>query len=59
MTIPGSDTLLEAQIERIISQRNADRLVFGTIHELAHELGMSSQTLHLSLIHISEPTRLV
>ena len=50
MTIPGSDTLLEAQIERIISQRNADRLVFGTIHELAHELGMSSQTLHRRLI---------
>ena len=49
MTIPGSDTLLEAQIERIISQRNADRLVFGTIHELAHELGMSSQTLHRRL----------
>jgi AraC-like DNA-binding protein len=49
MTIPGSGTLLEAQIERIISQRNTERLVFGTIHELAKELSMSPQTLHRRL----------
>jgi AraC-like DNA-binding protein len=49
MTIPGSGTLLEAQIERIISQRNTERLVFGTIHELAEELSMSPQTLHRRL----------
>ncbi|MDG0968359.1 MAG: AraC family transcriptional regulator [Porticoccaceae bacterium] len=49
MTIPGSNTLLEAQIERIISQRDANRLIFGSIHELASELGMSSQTLHRRL----------
>jgi AraC-like DNA-binding protein len=49
MTIPGSGTLLEAQIERIISQRSTERLVFGTIHELAEELSMSPQTLHRRL----------
>lgn len=49
MTIPGSDSLLETQIERIINQRDSSRLVFGTIHELAAELGMSTQTLHRRL----------
>jgi AraC-like DNA-binding protein len=49
MTIPGSDTILEAKIERIISQRHPDRLVFASIHQLAKELGMSSQTLHRRL----------
>jgi AraC-like DNA-binding protein len=49
MTIPGSETILEAQIERIISQRDPDRLVFSTIQELAEELGMSAQTLHRRL----------
>jgi AraC-like DNA-binding protein len=49
MTIPGSDTTLEAQIERIIGQRDQDRLVFAPIHELAKELGVSSQTLHRRL----------
>ena len=49
MTIPGSDTTLEAQIERIIGQRDPDRLVFAPIHELAKELGVSSQTLHRRL----------
>ena len=39
MTIPGSDSTLEAQIERIIGQRHPDRLVFAPIHELAKELG--------------------
>jgi AraC-like DNA-binding protein len=49
MTIPGSETILEAQIERIISQRAPNQLTFPTIHELADELGMSSQTLHRRL----------
>jgi AraC-like DNA-binding protein len=49
MTIPGSDSTLEAQIERMIGQRHPDRLVFAPIHELAKELGVSSQTLHRRL----------
>jgi AraC-like DNA-binding protein len=49
MTIPGSDSTLEAQIERMIAQRHPDRLVFAPIHELAKELGVSSQTLHRRL----------
>ena len=49
MTIPGSDSTLEAQIERMIAQRHPDRLVFAPIHELARELGVSSQTLHRRL----------
>ncbi|MGB0450074.1 MAG: AraC family transcriptional regulator [Porticoccaceae bacterium] len=49
MTIPGSDRTLEAQIERMISQRHPDRLVFAPIHQLAAELGISSQTLHRRL----------
>ena len=49
MTIPGSDSTLEAQIERIISQRHPNRLVFAPIHQLAAELGISSQTLHRRL----------
>ena len=49
MTIPGSESTLEAQIERIISQRHPDRLLFISIHELASELGISSQTLHRRL----------
>ena len=49
MTIPGSDSTLEAQIERIIGQRHPDRLVFAPIHEMAKELGISSQTLHRRL----------
>jgi len=49
MTIPGSDTTLEAQIERIISTRDPERLVFMSIHQLAKELGLSSQTLHRRL----------
>ncbi len=49
MTIPGSDTVLEAQIERLIHQRDPDRLVFGSIQELAAELGISAQTLHRRL----------
>ncbi len=49
MTIPGSDSTLEVQIERIIGQRHPDRLVFAPIHELARELGISSQTLHRRL----------
>ncbi len=49
MTIPGSDSTLEAQIERMIAQRHPDRLVFVPIHELARELGVSSQTLHRRL----------
>ena len=50
MTIPGSDSTLEAQIERMIAQRHPDRLVFAPIHELAKELGVSSQTLHRRLM---------
>ena len=49
MTIPGSDSTLEAQIERIISTRHPERLVFMPIHQLAKELGISSQTLHRRL----------
>jgi AraC-like DNA-binding protein len=49
MTIPGSDTTLEAQIERIISQRHPVNLVFVPIHQMAAELGISSQTLHRRL----------
>jgi AraC-like DNA-binding protein len=49
MTIPGSETILEAQIERIIRQRASNQLTFPIIHELADELGMSSQTLHRRL----------
>lgn len=49
MTIPGSDSTLEAQIERIIAQRHPDKLVFVPIHDLAGELGISSQTLHRRL----------
>lgn len=49
MTIPGSDSTLEAQIERIIAQRHPDRLIFASIHKLAVELGISSQTLHRRL----------
>ena len=49
MTIPGSDSTLEAQIERIISQRHPDRLEFMPIHQLAAELSISSQTLHRRL----------
>ena len=49
MTIPGSDTVLEAQIERLIHQRDPDRLMFGSIQELASELGISAQTLHRRL----------
>ena len=50
MTIPGFDSTLEAQIERIISQRHPDHLVFMPIHQLAAELGISSQTLHRRLV---------
>jgi len=49
MTIPGSDSTLEAKIERMIAQRDPDRLVFVPIHQLAEELGISSQTLHRRL----------
>lgn len=49
MTIPGSDSTLEAKIERIIGQRHPDRLIFAPIHQLAEELGISSQTLHRRL----------
>ncbi len=49
MTIPGFDSTLEAQIERIITQRHPERLVFAPIHQLAAELGISSQTLHRRL----------
>ena len=49
MTIPGSESTLEAQIERIISQRHPQRLIFSSIHTLAAELGISSQTLHRRL----------
>lgn len=49
MTIPGSDTTLEAQIERIISQRHPVNLIFMPIHQMAAELGISSQTLHRRL----------
>jgi len=49
MTIPGSDSTLEVQIERIITQRHPDRLIFVPIQQLANELGMSSQTLHRRL----------
>ena len=49
MTIPGSDSTLEAQVERIIRQQNPDRLVFAPIHQMAKELGISSQTLHRRL----------
>ena len=49
MTIPGSDSTLEAQIERIITQRHPDRLIFVPIHKMAAELHISSQTLHRRL----------
>ena len=49
MTIPGSGSTLEAKIERMIAQRDPDRLVFAPIHQLAAELGISSQTLHRRL----------
>ena len=49
MTIPGSDSTLEAQIERIITHRHPDRLEFAPIHQIAKELEISSQTLHRRL----------
>lgn len=49
MTIPGSESTLESQIERIINQRHSDRLIFSSIHDIARELGISSQTLHRRL----------
>lgn len=49
MTIPGSDRTLEAQIERMIGQRHPNKLIFAPIHQLATELGISSQTLHRRL----------
>ena len=49
MTIPGSDSTLEAQIERIIGQRHPHKLVFAPIQVVAKELGFSSQTLHRRL----------
>ena len=49
MTIPGSDSTLEAQIERIIGQRHPDRLVFAPMHELAKELGLAARHLHRRL----------
>jgi len=49
MTIPGSESSLEVQIERLIVQRHSQRLVFPSIHELAEELGISGQTLHRRL----------
>ncbi len=49
MTIPGSDSTLEAQIERLILQRNPQRLQFPSIGSLAAELNISTQTLHRRL----------
>ena len=49
MTIPGSDSTLEAQIERIITQRDPNQLIFAPIQHLADELGISPQTLHRRL----------
>lgn len=51
MTIPGSDSTLEAQIERMVLQRSPRQLVFPTINQLALELNLSPQTLHRRLKH--------
>ena len=48
MTIPGYEDSLEGQIERLIKARG-QRLDFPSIHYLADELGLSSQTLHRRL----------
>ena len=49
MTIPGYDSTLEGQIERLLKTRNSYSLNFPSIHELAKELGLSVQTLHRQL----------
>jgi AraC-like DNA-binding protein len=49
MTIPGSDSTLEAQIERMILQRNPQQLHFPSINKMAAELNLSPQTLHRRL----------
>ena len=47
MTIPGSDSTLEAQVERLL--QSSGRLHFYTIQKVAAELGISVQTLHRHL----------
>lgn len=49
MTIPGSDSTVESQIERMIKQQRSEQLIFPPIHQLAGELDISVQTLHRRL----------
>lgn len=49
MTIPGSDSTLEAQIERLIKTPGSEQLDFPGIARLAARLGISVQTLHRRL----------
>ncbi|MFT5110893.1 MAG: AraC-like DNA-binding protein [Parasphingorhabdus sp.] len=49
MTIPGTPGTLDAQIERLVLQKNQHQLVFPAIETIARELGLSVQTLHRRL----------
>jgi AraC-like DNA-binding protein len=49
MTIPGVDSSLERQIERIIENRSDAALVFPGLDEVAMELGIGAQTLYRQL----------
>ena len=49
MTIPGADSSLEAQIERLIMAASNNQLVFPKIDELVEQMDMSSLTLYRRL----------
>ncbi len=49
MTIPGSDSSLERQVERIIESGSDEGLVFPSLDELAAQLGMGAQSLYRQL----------
>ncbi|MCK9564134.1 MAG: AraC family transcriptional regulator [Bacteroidales bacterium] len=49
MTIPGSDSSLERQIERIIEAGSEEGLVFPSLDELAAQLGLGAQSLYRQL----------
>jgi len=49
MTIPGSDSSLERQIERIIESGSESGLVFPVLDDLAAQLGLGAQTLYRQL----------
>ena len=51
MHLPTDERLLKALADAIVVYPRA------TLKELAEAAGVSKATLHLSLIHISEPTR--